>query len=160
MMNINLRNILTPRVFLGAILIAVALLILAFAWVVVTAPPAPVTGSVVAIQTVIPAPTGTLPNLPTPTFIPVTPTFDPNQISVGTYVQIAGTGGDGLRIRSAPGLNSNQLFLGLDSEVFTVQDGPRELDGYTWWLIIAPYDQTRAGWAASNFLKVVPPPTQ
>jgi hypothetical protein len=159
-MKIDLRNVLSPRAMFGAVLIAVALLILTFVWIIWTAPPPPVAGNIIAIQTVIPAPTGTPINLPTQTPVPITPTLDPNQIAVGVYVQISGTGGDGLRIRSAPGLTSAQLFLGLDSEVFTVQEGPRELDGYTWWYIIAPYDQARAGWAASNFLKVVPPPSQ
>jgi hypothetical protein len=73
-------------------------------------------------------------------------------------VQITGTNGEGLRIRSEPGLNSNPVFLGFDSEVFIVQDGPRSVDGYTWWYLVTPLDQSRAGWAAADFLTYIPPP--
>jgi beta-xylosidase len=44
--------------------------------------------------------------------------------------------------------------------MFIVQDGPVELDGYTWWQLIAPYDERRAGWAAAAFLEYIPPPEQ
>ncbi len=87
-----------------------------------------------------------------------TPTAPAGTIAVGVYVQITGTGGDGLRLRSVPGLTSELLFLGEDAEVFLVRDGPQEANGYTWWYLVAPYDESRAGWAASNFLTVVPPP--
>ena len=42
-------------------------------------------------------------------------------------------------------------FLAYDSEVFVIQDGPREVDGYVWWYLVAPYDETRVGWAAADF---------
>jgi hypothetical protein len=94
-----------------------------------------------------------------PTFDPnATPEFDPNTIHIDGYVQISGTGIDGLRIRSAPGLNTNTVFRGEESEVFLVKDGPQEADGYTWWYVVASYDETRAGWAAADFLAVVPSP--
>lgn len=159
-MNFDFLRSISPRAFLGAIVIAVVLLVLTFAWIIWTAPPPPVPGNIVAVQTVIPAPTGTLVVFPTETPIPQTPTPAVGQFAIGAYVQISGTGGDGLRIRSDAGLNGKFLFLGYDSEVFIVQDGPRELDGYVWWYLVAPYDQTRAGWAASNYLSVVPAPNQ
>ncbi len=34
----------------------------------------------------------------------------------------------------------------------------KQADGYTWWYLVAPYDSTRAGWAAADFLAVVPSP--
>jgi len=108
--------------------------------------------------TMIPAPTSTSNVPPTATIDPFAPSPTPTGIAPGNYVQITGTEGEGLRIRSEPGLNSEPVFLGFDSEVFLVQDGPREADGYVWWYLVAPYDQTRAGWAASNFLTYVPAP--
>jgi hypothetical protein len=113
-----------------------------------------------AVVQVIPPPTSTSPSIAT---IPPTPTTTPefstpsanSQIKVGDYVQISNTGGDGLRIRSGPGTSNPPLFLGKESEVFKVTDGPKEADGYIWWDLTAPYDNTRAGWAASNFLSVV-----
>jgi hypothetical protein len=41
---------------------------------------------------------------------------------------------------------------------FLKDDRPRELDGYTWWYLVAPYDEARAGWAASDFLTYIPAP--
>jgi hypothetical protein len=55
-------------------------------------------------------------------------------------------------------LNSESAFLGFDSEVFIVQDGPVVLDGYVWWYLVAPYDETRTGWAAADFLSYIPSP--
>ncbi|HUH97658.1 MAG TPA: SH3 domain-containing protein [Anaerolineales bacterium] len=117
-------------------------------------------GFVAADLTVIPLPTATL-RVPTPTTdasLAASLTAQPNQISLNSYVQISGTGTDGLRIRSAPGLNSDTVFRGEESETFIVKDGPRQADGYTWWYLVAPYDSTRAGWAAADFLAVVPSP--
>lgn len=112
-----------------------------------------------AALTLIPAPTSTPAPSATPTLDPfVTPTPAAGQIVIGGYVQISGTGGDPLRLRAGPGLNTEPLFLGFDAEVFQVRDGPREADGYTWWYLVAPYDETRAGWAAADFLAVVPSP--
>ena len=64
--------------------------------------------------TVIPAPTATPLTPPTatldPAFLP-TATPAPGEIAIGVYVQIAGTDGEGFRIRDVPGLVSTPLFL-------------------------------------------------
>ncbi len=114
-------------------------------------------GFAAADLTVIPVPTAT-PITPTPT-VNATLTAQPNQIAINSYVQISGTGTDGLRIRSAPGLNSNTVFRGDESETFLVKDGPKQADGYTWWYVVALYDSSRAGWAAATYLAAVPAPT-
>ena len=110
----------------------------------------------------IPVPSSTPAAQPKPSYDPYpptpTPTLLPGQIGIGAIVQITGTQGEGLRIRSDPGLNGKQLFLGFDTEAYTVQDGPREVDGYTWYYLAAINDQQRTGWAASNFLTVIPNP--
>ena len=109
--------------------------------------------------TMIPAPTHTPGVTPSPTFDPLaTPSLEPGTIGVGAYVQISGTEGEGLRLRAAPGLNGEQAFLGYDEEVYQVRKGPQDLDGHIWWYLVAPYDETRAGWAAADFLSVVPSP--
>ncbi|HUI87384.1 MAG TPA: hypothetical protein VLX61_01540 [Anaerolineales bacterium] len=118
-------------------------------------------GFVAAELTVIPLPSPT-PVIPTPTInagLAAALTAQPDQIGLNTYVQISGTGTDGLRIRSAPGLNSDTVFRGDESETFLVKDGPQQADGYTWWYVVAPYDPSRAGWAAANYLAVVPAST-
>jgi hypothetical protein len=73
-------------------------------------------------------------------------------------VQISGTGGDGLKMRSGPGVSSDTIFLGMEAEVYLVKDGPKLADGYTWWYLQAPYDTTRTGWAASKYLTIVASP--
>lgn len=100
----------------------------------------------------------------TPTLKSVTPTITPSPtptsifflpegvIGVGAYVQVIGTEGAGLRMRADPGLDTAIKFTAMDAEVFLVIDGPIEIDGYTWWHLEAPYDQTRSGWSAGDFL--------
>ncbi len=160
-MKFDFSAFLSLRAIGGAIFIAMVALLVTLIWMELSAPP-PTSGDVVALLTVIPAPSGTpLPPL-TPTIDPnaptLTPTLAPGQIAIGSYVQIKGTDGLGLRIRSAPGLAGAQLFLGFDAEVFVVKDGPRQVDGYTWYNLVAPYDANRAGWAASDFFTIIPPP--
>lgn len=112
---------------------------------------------------VIYAPSATPTASPTPRVTP-TPTLNvpppppPGVLAPGAYVQISGTGGDGLRLRADAGLNAEVRFLGFESEVFRIDDGPREVDGYVWFNLVAPYDETRTGWAVSNFLAVVQAP--
>jgi len=55
-------------------------------------------------------------------------------------------------MRGAPGLDGTVNFTAMDSEAFLVIDGPVEADGYIWWHLEAPYDQTRNGWSAGDFL--------
>jgi hypothetical protein len=113
-----------------------------------------------AALTWIPGPSNT-PQPPTATLVPtstITPTFAPLQsgeMGIGSFVQIVGTEGAGLNIRSTPGLNGQVQFLGYDAEVFEVRDGPVDADGLTWWYVVTPVDESRAGWAAANYLAVV-----
>jgi len=130
----------------------------------VTRPDEAASGPSTAVLSIIQAPTST-PVIDTPTppvalssteAVPPAPL--PGTFGVGAYVQISGTEGDGLRLRSAPGLQGQVEFLALESEVFQIRDGPRDADGYTWWFVVAPYDETVQGWAVSNYLKVVQNP--
>jgi hypothetical protein len=150
-------------VFAGALAFACALLALVVAILWSTRPtPGPI-GAATAIIEVTPAT-----RIVTPV-ITVTPTVtatalvgqapgDSAEITIGAFVQIGGTGGTGLRLRSEPGLNGEVLLVGLDSEVFRVDDGPVEVDDYTWWYLVGPFDETRRGWAVSDYLSVVQSP--
>lgn len=154
-------NLINRWVILGALGIAAALLfvslLIGFGF---AAPPAAGEGLQLADLIVIPGPTSTPHIVATPTHDPAlgTATPLPGVIALNGYVQISGTDGEGLRLRENPGLNGEPLFLGFDAEVFQVVDGPQETDGYTWWSLVAPYDDTRAGWAASAFLEAIPSP--
>lgn len=158
----NLSSILNVRVLIGALGIAGILIFITLLSIGWTKPdPTREFGFAPADLTVIPASTST-PDV-TPTFTPDplivgTPTLAPDEIGVGGYVQITGTDGEGLRLRADPGLNGTPVFLGYDEEVFQVREGPQEADGYIWWYLVAPYDETRAGWAAADFLGAIPSP--
>jgi hypothetical protein len=86
------------------------------------------------------------------------PSPQPGDIRKGALVQVSGTEGDGLRLRAEPGLGSEIKFLAFEAEVFKVEDGPQEKSGYTWWYLVAPYDNSVQGWAVSNFLTIVQEP--
>jgi hypothetical protein len=144
------------------LVIGALILTLAVLWFNRSAPASP--GPPTAIITMIPAPTPTLPGTtptplvsPTPTNRP-DPTLIPGTIDIGAFVQIVGTGGDGLRLRRSPGLESEALFLGSESEVFEVQDGPQISDDFTWWFLVAPFDENRRGWAVAPYLAVIQNP--
>jgi hypothetical protein len=160
----QIRRYLTPWVLLGAV--GIALLFLALTVIVILASRSAPTpkGLPTAALYVIPAPTDTLPvpttvQLPTPTPTgEVPPPPPPGVIAVGSFVQVTGTGTVGLRLRNNPGLDSKTEFLGMDTEVFKITDGPQEADGYTWWHLVAPYDEQRQGWAVANYLSAIANP--
>lgn len=111
-----------------------------------------------AIMNVISAPTATS---PAPTqLVDLTPTAPggiegekPGEgIILGAYVQITGTGGTGLRFRQTPSISAQVKFVASEAEIFIVKDGPIDADGYTWWYLLGPFDETRNGWAVSNYL--------
>lgn len=159
-----LRYFLNLRVIGGAIFIATMLscatsLLL---WVMRPGPtsssPTTVVLNVISVPTatkLIITPTADLELTPS---LPVLPSPPPGEIAKGALVQVTGTGGDGLRLRAEPGLSGEVRFLGLEAEVFRVADGPEALDSYTWWFLVAPYDESVNGWAVSNYIVVVQNP--
>ena len=152
-----------PWIWAGAALIGAALV--AGVWVVLAltrtqAAPEPVA----AVVTVIPAPTAT-PTVvlsPTPEGGTPTPIAPPppaaGSIVAGATVQVRGTGGDGLRLRTEPSLSAPIVALANEGEVFRVMEGPHSADGYTWWRLVSPNDAQRTGWAVDNYLSVLPTP--
>lgn len=156
----DIRLYLNRFVILGTLTVAGILLIITLVIIGWTSPRfSPDVGFAPADLTMIPAPTNTPNVTAVPTADPfTTPTVAAGDIGIGGYVQINGTEGEGLRIRVTPGLNSETVFRGEEAEVFLVKDGPQTADGYTWWYLVAPYDETRAGWSAADFLAVVTSP--
>jgi hypothetical protein len=154
-----LRSRVTIWVILGALVVAGGLILVIGGAFMLAPAPAVHAPSPAVEMTVLPAPTLTQPVL-TPT-ISTDSAKTPEAvggIAVGMFVQITGTGGDGLRLRSGAGTSNPPRFLGYEAEVFRVKDGPTLADGFTWWFLEAPYDPNRAGWAASEYLAVVTPP--
>lgn len=153
-----------PWVIVASVIIGVLLFVIAALVVWYTRPERVVAGPATAAVFVIKEPTATPPRptsppaetaAPSPTALPLPP---PGEIAVGDYVEITGTGGDGLRLRTEPGLSSEVRLLGQESEVFQVRDGPRDVDGYIWWYLVSPSDATRTGWAVANYIRGVQNP--
>lgn len=95
------------------------------------------------------------PLTPTPTSEAPTATPEPSpskaDIEPGIKVEVVGTGIDGLRIRSGPGLNYTSLKIVPDGETFTVLEGPEEADDLRWWRL--KDEAGTIGWAAENYLQ-------
>ncbi len=104
---------------------------------------------------IMPAYTPTLSITPTPT---QAPPVQSGIISIGNYVQVSGTGGEGLRLHQNAGISSEVRYIAIESEVFMVKDGPIDADGYTWWLLQDPYSEGASGWGAANYLAVMQNP--
>ena len=162
----SLRRLIDPWVVVGAVVFGIGLAAAAYALLWFTRPVGTQPQLPTAVLTVIALPTLT-PTVPTTTpAATLTPSTVPptalpaggGDITLESYVQIAGTGGDGLRLRTEPGLESEVRMLGFEAEVFQVRDGPREADDYLWWYLVAPIDESRSGWAVANFLEVVQEP--
>jgi hypothetical protein len=117
-------------------------------------------GDPTPILTVIPGPSATPQATQTPvtlqaTATPTIPAGSGEGIRVGALVEVFGTSGDGLRLRSEPDLQASILVLGVDTEVFQVEDGPVEAEGFQWWYLINPYDTAKQGWAVSTYLRAL-----
>ena len=138
----------------GAGLFAVILCGLGFLFVWVLAPAT--TGSDAAAKAVVT-------RLPAPTFTPMmiltsTPMVDENildGIGYGKTVEIFDTGGSGLRFRADPGIGADVQFVAKDQEVFRVEGGPVEEDGFVWWYLVSVELSDRRGWAVSSYLQRV-----
>jgi hypothetical protein len=156
-----LRQIFRPGIIVGIFLLGIALTIGTLSLLWVTRPAsAPVNFSTAELN-VIRVPTAT-PTVIT-TILTEAPTPEPqvdtlSGISMGSFVAVAGTGGDGLRVRPEAGLSQGVRFVAEEGEKFRVQDGPVDIDGYTWWYIVNPEDATRIGWAVDDFLQVIQQP--
>lgn len=151
----SIKDIFNPVTLITALILLIGLVLMGLVVLFLGHNPKSKPGLVPEL-TLIPAPTLT-PKVTEPTLMPSpTPTsiyFLPEGvIGVGIYVQVTGTEGSGLRMRSQAGLNGAVNFTAMDSEVFLVIDGPITADGHTWWHLEAPYDQARNGWSAADFL--------
>jgi hypothetical protein len=117
-----------------------------------------------ALLNVIEVPTSTPPipvSTPMPTQVPTSKQQEPlpmGVIKIGDYVQVTGTGGDGLRLHETAGVAGKVNYVSIDTEVFKVKDGPVDADGYVWWELQDPYTDNVVGWGVANYLAVVQNP--
>lgn len=151
------KSVLNRWVLLGALVVASLMTICTLGTLWLLRPSASNLVPSTAVLYVIPAPPASATPASEAGEGPL-PTPPAGEIQTGAFVQVTGTGGAGLRLRDQPGLAGKMLLLGSEAEVFRVDDGPRELDGYTWWYLVGPFDDQRRGWAVSNYLQVVQNP--
>ena len=76
----------------------------------------------------------------------------PGVFSVGMYIHIYKTEGDGLRIRSIAGLDGIPMYLGLEGEEFEIVEGPKIKDSKIWWKIVSINNPQKIGWAVQDYL--------
>lgn len=57
-------------------------------------------------------------------------------------------------MRDGPGLDATIIRLAVENEVFQIEDGPQDVDGYVWWYVVNPYDPEITGWVVSNYLRL------
>lgn len=153
----RLAHLFRPWIYLFSILIAAVMFGAVLFILMSSRNSMPQTRAATVVVTILPAPTSTSTPSATPLVSP-TPTLSglptplPGDIGVGSFVQIVGTGGDGLRLRDKPGLGTTVLTMVSDTEVFKVMEGPNQVDGYNWWYLADPYNEKRRGWAVANYL--------
>jgi hypothetical protein len=151
-------NIWNVPVIAGTLIIVLLLTAIAFAYFYFLPNPEVKTIDPTAIIFVIDGPTATIPP-PTATTVPdatETPTIvTDTEIKIGSLVQIFGTGGEGLNLRTDPSTSAGIQFLGYDLELFEVVDGPIQAEGYWWWFLQTPVEHTRSGWAVENYLEII-----
>lgn len=157
-----MRKYINIKVLFSAILVAILIFGAMAALVWSSKPSGRKSGSVTAIVNIVPAaswtPVFVLPTQVTTATSTQGTSLPPGVIGIGSYVQVMGTGGKGLRLRVEPNLEAEVRLLGADDEIFEVQEGPQQSGGYTWWYLVGPYDEARHGWAVEDFLIVVQNP--
>ncbi len=151
----GLRAFLTWWVWLLGALLGLAVIIVVWILLFVAPLPSVPADAVPPYFTVYPPPTFTpIPPLatltPFYTLTPALPTVIPGMIGIGGMVEVTE---DGLRLRDSPSLSGKILSQASAHELFTVIEGPRQADGYTWWLLQGVFDTTRQGWAVESYLK-------
>ena len=75
----------------------------------------------------------------------------PGVFSVGMYIHISKTGGDGLRIRSFAGFDGIPIYLGSEGEEFEIIEGPKINEGKIWWKIVSINNPQKNGWAVQDY---------
>ena len=111
--------------------------------IILTAPPtgAPTETAVLPTPTVV------------PTFTPI-PTPDnaiaPEQVTIGYYAQVSGTGEAGVTVRGGPGTSNGRITLANEGDLLLVIGGPESADDLLWWNV--ELEDGTQGWAAGLYL--------
>ena len=75
--------------------------------------------------------------------------------SVGIKVEISGTGGDGLRMRESPYMDSEVLYLAHEGEDCIIVEGPQIEENLIWWKIQSLEEETKSGWSVQTYMTTI-----
>jgi len=75
-------------------------------------------------------------------------------LSIGAAVEVTGTGGDGLNVRSSPGTSGAIAGVEKEGASGIVLEGPTSASGLTWWRV--QWKDGLMGWSADTYLKAAP----
>ena len=90
---------------------------------------------------------------------PVAPEDQAGAVAVGGTAWVSGTNGAGLRVHTAPLLESNVLGLLNANAPVLVLEGPIAVEGTNWYRV-SSVTLPRSGWVAGQFLAPTPPRQQ
>jgi 3D (Asp-Asp-Asp) domain-containing protein len=76
------------------------------------------------------------------------------ELKAGSVVRVTGTDGNGLRVRSTPGVNSKVLATIKDGQRLEILDGPRTADGLDWYQVKS---ESLTGWSNAKYLTAALP---
>lgn len=94
-----------------------------------------------------PFPTAAPTITPTATLTPTVPPTPAPVLRVSGQAEVVNVGEAPLRARSAPGINAPIQASFPEGTQVTLEEGPVEVDGYTWWYLS---DETGSGWSAAS----------
>lgn len=152
-----------PWLWLGLGFVFTLIGLFAITWLLgnfLTQPPEkpPAEAPIIVQLTAPPIPTATIPvNPPTPTVAPTATTaatpdrsVAPDEITVGYYATVVGTGGVGVTVRNGPNTSNLPVVVASEGSYLLVMEGPTPGGNYQWWRIRLG-DGTE-GWVAGDFL--------
>ncbi|NMC12836.1 MAG: hypothetical protein GYA34_08130 [Chloroflexi bacterium] len=154
------ERIIHPWIALIGLAVGILLLLITCLIVMIIRINAPQNSSPTAVVRYIPAPTFT--QTISPQNIHAQETDPPlslgENLKIGVHIRVQGTGGDGLRLRSMPGLSGEIKYLVKDGEELIIDDGPKEIDDYTWWHVTSTTDSAVSGWGVSDYMAAITNP--
>src|SRR5450756_3130605 len=79
----------------------------------------------------------------------------PETLTVGSAVQVTGTGGDGLNVRSSAATLGTVVGAEKDGARGVIREGPVVSGGFIWWRV--QWKSGVMGWSVDTYLKVAVP---
>lgn len=88
----------------------------------------------------------------------VTAAFADTSLKAGSWAVVAGTYGNGLRVRTGPGIGEDILTALPEGTSIQIIEGPTSDGTYQWYHITGFDNSGTSGWSVGDFLQAAPPP--